>query len=50
MSTELLSGLPEAVRRLLAAPPVTEKKLLELEVAWPGLPSKQALVAQWLGP
>jgi hypothetical protein len=48
MSAELLSGLPEAARRLLAAPPVTEKKLLELEVAWTGLPPKQALVAQWL--
>jgi hypothetical protein len=48
VSRELLSGLPEGVRRLLAAPPVTEKKLIELAVAWPGLPSEQAWMAEQL--
>jgi len=48
VSGELLSGLPEGVRRLLAAPPVTEKKLIELDVAWPGLPYEQARMAERL--
>jgi len=48
VSGELLSGLPEEVRRLLSAPPVTEKKLLELGVAWTGLPSEQAWMAERL--
>lgn len=46
VSGELLSGLPDGVRRLLAAPPVTEKKLLELAVAWTGLPAAQARMAE----
>jgi len=33
---------------LLAAPPVTEKKLLELAVAWTGLPAAQARMAERL--
>jgi hypothetical protein len=45
---DLLSGLPEVVRRLLAEPPATEKKLLELGLAWNGLPSTQAWVAEQL--
>jgi hypothetical protein len=48
MSGEVLSGLPEEVRQLLAEPPVTEKKLLELGVSWAGLPSRQARMAEWL--
>ena len=48
VSGELLSGLPEGVRRLLSASPVTEKKLLELGVAWTGLPSEQAWMAERL--
>jgi hypothetical protein len=48
VSGELLSGLPEEVRRLLGAPPVTEKKLLELGVSWAGLPSGQARMAKLL--
>ena len=31
---QLHAGLPEDIRRLLATPPVTEKKLLELRVGW----------------
>jgi hypothetical protein len=45
---DLLAGLPEEVQRLLAAPPVTEKKLLELGVAWTGLPVEQAWMAEQL--
>jgi hypothetical protein len=45
---ELLSGLPEEVRRLLAVPPVTEKKLLELEMVWARLPYEQAQMAERL--
>ncbi|HSZ31514.1 MAG TPA: hypothetical protein VK784_17365 [Pseudonocardiaceae bacterium] len=45
VSDALSSGLPDEVWQLLATPPVTEKKLLELSVAWPGLPSSQARVA-----
>ena len=33
----LLSGLPEGVRTLLADPPVSDTKLLELGVRWQGL-------------
>ncbi|MGH3808481.1 MAG: hypothetical protein ACRDRU_18035 [Pseudonocardiaceae bacterium] len=45
MSDALLSGLPDEVRKLLAAPPVTEKKLLELGVAWSGMSPSQARMA-----
>src|SRR5262249_33204226 len=45
---ELFSGLPEEVRRLLGTPPATEKMLLELSMAWAGLPSGQARMAEWL--
>ncbi|MCE7007049.1 hypothetical protein LWC34_30090 [Kibdelosporangium philippinense] len=44
----LSSGLPDDVRQLLAVPPVTEKKLLELGVAWPGLSPSQARMADAL--
>jgi hypothetical protein len=43
-----LAGLPDEVQRLLAAPPVTEKKLLELGVAWTGLPAEQAWMSERL--
>jgi len=39
---DVLSGLPDGVRRLLAAPPVTDKKLLELSVTWTGLQRDEA--------
>ena len=42
---ELHADLPAALRRLLDTPPLTEKKLLELGVSWPGLPDAQARVA-----
>jgi hypothetical protein len=42
---ELYADLPAALRRLLDTPPLTEKKLLELRVTWPGLPDAQARVA-----
>jgi len=45
MSGDLVSGLPDDVQRLLAAPPVTEKKLLELSVAWADLSLAQARLA-----
>lgn len=41
----LLSGLPERARRLLAAPPLTEKMLLELAPRWRDLPAPIAPVA-----
>jgi len=44
-SLDLLSGLPDDVQRLLAAPPVTEKKLLELGVTWGDLSPAQARMA-----
>lgn len=48
LSGRLLSGLPEVVQRLLAAPPATEKKLLELAASWKGLPAQQAFLAERL--
>jgi len=45
---DLLRGLPDELRPLLAAPPVTEKKLLELSVTWTGLPAAPARAAEWL--
>jgi hypothetical protein len=42
---ELYADLPAALRRLLDTPPLTEKKLLELGVTWPGLAGAQARVA-----
>jgi len=42
---ELYADLPAAHRRLLDTPPLTEKKLLELGVTWPGLAGAQARVA-----
>src|SRR5438876_6821585 len=48
MSGALLAGLPEEVQRLLAAPPMTEKKLLELGFAWTGLAREQARMASAL--
>jgi hypothetical protein len=41
----LYADLPAAACRLLDTPPLTEKKLLELSVAWPGLAGVQARVA-----
>lgn len=34
MRDDQLWNLPDALRALLAAPPLTEKKLLELSIAW----------------
>lgn len=45
---ELYADLGDDLRRLLAEPPVTEKKLLELDIAWPGLSVAQAQVAEHL--
>ena len=45
MDQGLLSGLPDNVRALLASPPLTEPKLLELAARWKGLPPAQARVA-----
>jgi hypothetical protein len=44
----LLSGLPNGVRALLASPPLTEPRLLELAARWEGLPSAQVRVADAL--
>jgi hypothetical protein len=41
----LLSGLPDPVRQLLAQPPVSEKKLLELRAEWPALSPGRARMA-----
>lgn len=45
---DLLSGLPDEVRTLLAAPPLTEKKLLELGASWPSLSPGHARMADAL--
>jgi hypothetical protein len=45
---DLLSGLPDDIRQLLAAPPVLEKMLLELSAAWPRLSQSQARMADAL--
>src|SRR2546430_10728818 len=39
------ADLGDELRRVLADPPVTEKKLLEIDVAWPGLSGAQARMA-----
>jgi len=48
VADDRLAGLPDDVQRLLAAPPVTQKKLLELRLAWSGLPAEQAWTADRL--
>jgi hypothetical protein len=48
VAEDRLANLPEEVQRLLAAPPVTEKKLLELGVAWTGLPAEREWLAERL--
>jgi hypothetical protein len=44
----LLPGLPEGVLTLLASPPLTDTRLLELAARWDGLPPAQARMAQAL--
>lgn len=44
----LLAGLPDEGQRPLGAPPITEKKLLELSVSWTGLADGPALMARAL--
>lgn len=44
----LLAGLPNGVRALLARPPLTDPKLLELAARWEGLPPEQARMADAL--
>lgn len=48
VSDALSSDLPDEVRQLPATPPVTEKKLLELGVAWLGISPSQARMADAL--
>jgi hypothetical protein len=54
MSDDQLSSLPDDLRVLLAAPPITEKKLLELRVGWsraasgPGIEDPQPRMAHAL--
>ena len=48
VSGALLAGLPDEVQRLLATPPIAEKKLLELGVSWTGLPPGRARMARAL--
>jgi hypothetical protein len=45
---QLYAYLPVGLRQLLADPPVTEKKLLEIDVAWTGLSGAQARMAEQL--
>jgi hypothetical protein len=45
---ELYVDLPDDVAQRLADPPVTEKKLLELGVAWTGLSAVQAQLVELL--
>src|SRR5271167_2494118 len=44
----LLAGLPGDVRALLARPPLTDTRLLELAARWEGLTSAQARMADAL--
>jgi hypothetical protein len=44
----LLSGLPNGVRGLLATPPLTDPRLLELAARWEDLPPTQARMADAL--
>lgn len=46
VGAKLLAGLPDLPRRLLAEPPVMEKRLIELSVAWPGLTGGRARMAE----
>lgn len=48
MSDALLADLPVEVRELLTTAPVTDKKLLELDLAWSGLSDGQARMAEAL--
>jgi hypothetical protein len=48
VSGALLAGLPDELQRLLVAAPITEKKLLELSVAWAGLDTGQARMSRAL--
>lgn len=45
---DLYADLPDELKQLLADPPVTEKKLLELGVAWTGLSGAQVRMAELL--
>jgi hypothetical protein len=45
---DLLSGLPDGVQALLAAPPLAEKRLLELSLTWPSLSPVRADMADAL--
>jgi hypothetical protein len=44
----LLAGLPGDVRALLARPPLTDTRLLELAASWEGLTPAQARMADAL--
>jgi hypothetical protein len=45
VSDDLVSGLPDDVKRLLVAAPVTAKKLLEFRIEWANLSAAQARLA-----
>ncbi len=45
---QLYTDLPDELAHLLATAPVTEKKLLELDIAWTGLTGVQARMAELL--
>jgi hypothetical protein len=48
IDTALLAGLPSDVQALLARPPLTETRLLELAARWEGLAPAQARMAEVL--
>jgi hypothetical protein len=48
MDTALLTGLPADVQALLARPPLTDTRLLELAASWEGLTPAQARMADAL--
>jgi hypothetical protein len=48
MDTALLAGLPADVQALLARPPLTDTRLLELAASWEGLAPAQARMAEAL--
>src|SRR5512142_1333959 len=48
LDTALLADLPSDVQALLARPPLTDTRLLELAASWEGLPPGQARMAEGL--
>lgn len=42
---DVLDGLPDDLRQIMAAPPPRDKALVELRLTWPGLADAEARAA-----